>query len=992
MAYNGIGLSSRAYSNGVTVDSSPPISLEMPVIRTEWVGSRSNHTQLSSSSLRVEWNFTDNSAMRYYYLALQSDVGKFIPVPPQITFLRLWETFSRLTLSDGDTYRVLVRGCDVGGACSSATSEPVLVDSTPPIDGYFVVQGLNSNLSVQSWSNQPATSTAGITVAFFGFLDPHSWVERYWGRVGSEVSGQDLFDTSLLAVSPQDGGAYFTATLSLTRQLTASEMIHITLWAENGAGLESHAVHGSFIVEEPFETDRGSLTFVRSPCPVASCVGHCSCAARGDLCTVPATLPGTCQILNGSTLPTQMRASVYNVVPQLVVPSSSVYTSGRLVTSIADKLYGRWVFNGDLTTLDRVEWSVGVAGAEPGVGLMDMVSEGVWHESITSSSIVFAVSSNFPLVEFQTYVFHVRVWYSSDSYAIFTSVGVIVDFGRPLVAQGRRVADILPGNTVDIDFTSSDSMLALTWSDVFLSTAATSYSTMEVGIGDTPGSDNVLLLTPVAMVMTSYLASGLDLEEGVGYYGVVRATNPLGETTVTVSDGVLLDVTLPKVGVVLSGSGRGYVTSRSQSITDQLSVRWFGFSDAESTVTRYEATITNSVDPPAQYDNVSISLWTSFTGLSLVQGQTYYAHVVAVNGAGLRSRDVVSEGMVVQTMPPVAMECVSHDEVQLSSPFFDNSSYLGNVCPREIPDVSQIANGWEILGSYTTVVSYSDNLNAIVPADGCHAIGIIGSASQSFPTMPGAVYILEFSYTGYHGNNLEEGVRVQLPGVDQLLRLPYGDGIRRWSRGRVEFAAEESTSRLTFSSAFTDSVVYLDSVRITTCALWSPLSPATVSRAIRLLPTVISGSKVKLEVEWNIVDEIVGIREYLWSIGTVSRGVQLQSYLSTGNRWRGTSEVSVAQGQEVFVAVVARGNSGLDVVINSTGYSVDLLSPGRSERSLWLPGDEDQSSLVWDGEEDVDVDYQSSTVVAVNWEGLRRQGRDDLTSCAWAIGKETHWY
>ena len=182
---NGIGLSSRAYSNGVTVDSSPPISLEMPVIRTEWVGSRSNHTQLSSSSLRVEWNFTDNSAMWYYYLALQSDVGKFIPVPPQITFLRLWETFLRLTLSDGDTYRVLVRGCDVGGACSSATSEPVLVDSTPPIDGYFVVQGLNSNLSVQSWSNQPATSTAGITVAFFGFLDPHSWVERYWGRVGS---------------------------------------------------------------------------------------------------------------------------------------------------------------------------------------------------------------------------------------------------------------------------------------------------------------------------------------------------------------------------------------------------------------------------------------------------------------------------------------------------------------------------------------------------------------------------------------------------------------------------------------------------------------------------------------------------------------------------------------------------------------------------------------------------------------------------------------
>ena len=163
------------------------------------------------------------------------------------------------------------------------------------------------------------------------------------------------------------------------------------------------------------------------------------------------------------------------------------------------------------------------------------------------------------------------------------------------------------------------------------------------------------------------------------------------------------------MGVVLSGSGHGYVTSRLQSITDQLSVCWFRFSDAESATARYEATITNSADPPAQYDNVSISLFTSFTRLSLMQGQTYYAHVVAVNGAWLRSRDVVSEGMVVQTVLPVAMECASHDEVQLSSPSFNNSSYSGNVCPREIPDVSQIANGWEILGSYATVVSYSDN-------------------------------------------------------------------------------------------------------------------------------------------------------------------------------------------------------------------------------------------------------------------------------------------
>jgi len=176
------------------------------------------------------------------------------------------------------------------------------------------------------------------------------------------------------------------------------------------------------------------------------------------------------------------------------------------------------------------------------------------------------------------------------------------------VAQGKRVADILPGDSTDIDFTFSGSILSYSWSNIFLSTAATSYSTLEVGIGDAPGSDNLVPLNSVPMATASHLASGLDLEEGKVYYGVVRATNPLGETTLSVSDGVLLDVSPPKVGVVLPGNGRGYMASRSQSVTDQFNTRWFGFSDAESAIEWYEATITDSVDPPDQYDNVNNSL------------------------------------------------------------------------------------------------------------------------------------------------------------------------------------------------------------------------------------------------------------------------------------------------------------------------------------------------------------------------------------------------
>ena len=983
VAVNRAGLSSTSFSDGVVVDFTSPVSHDSPVIQTRWVGSEYSHAQFSSSSLRLEWNFTDNSAMQYYYIGLMSGIGTFIPIPPLTAFLQSSLTFSRLTLSDGDSYYVMVRGCDVGGVCVSATSSPVRVDSSPPIDGYFAVNGLNSNASLLSWRNRPVRDTADISLAFFGFSDPHSQVVQYWARAGTRVSGDDLMSVSLLAVSSRDNGSVFTAILPLNRQLTIFEIVHVTVWAVNGAGLESRAVHGSFVVNEPSQTNRGSLTLVRSPCQVASCLGHCSCAARGDLCNVPASVSSTCQRLNVSTISSSMQIQVFNHVPQLIT-SPTVYASGRLVTSITDKLYGRWTYSDNPADFQRVEWSVGVLGEEPGEGLMDVVGEEVWRESSSNNSAIFAVSQQYPLMEGQTYVFYVRVWYTSEVYAIFTSEGVIVDWRRHQVPTGRRVADTVGGGVADVDFTSVHSSLSLYWANVFLSTPAASYSTLEVGLGNAPGSANIYQLTSVVSMATSYTASGLDLDEGVVYYGMVRATNPLGEVTITVSDGVRLDVTPPGVGVVLSGRGRGYVTSRAQAETDRFTARWFGFSDAESAIDHYELSITDSPDLPTVYDRVGISLWSTITRLSLIQGQTYYAHVVAVNGAGLRSPDVASEGVVIQTMAPEGRECVFVDTVPVINPSFDNASYNGYPCPRTLPDVSMVTSGWETSVSYVVIASYPE----IPPADGCHSIGLIGSISQSFSTAPGAEYTLQLSYSGYHGAS-QVGVRVQLPGVDQLLVAPYKDQVWRWSAGRVNFRAEDSLSRMTLSSAFTDSVVYVDDVRITSCTQYSSLAPAALPQAIRLTPSVISGSRLRLRAEWNVEDELSGIKEYLWAIGTVAMGGQLQPYSSTGHVRSGASrEITVTHGQQVYVTVVARSNAGRELVVNSTGHVVDLTAPGQSSFIQSMLSNQDQS-LVWDGIGQVEVDYQNSPVVAVNWAGLTNTGLSSLQTCGWAIGKFT---
>ena len=958
VAYNQAGESSRASSNGIIVDFSTPLSLQAPSIQTGWVGSTVSHAQLSSSSLQMSWNFSDNTALQYYYLSLLSDTGTSIPIPPQIVFLQSSQTFSQLALSDGDSYRILVRGCDVGGVCASATSESVLIDSSPPIDGYFLVNGLNSNISAHSWRNRPVRNTAEISLAVFGFSDPHSSPLQYWARAGSQVGGSSLMDVTLLPASPQNGNT-FSLVLALNRQLIVSEVLHVTLWAENGAGLESRTIQGSFIVDDPFQTNRGSLMYVRSPCLIDSCMGHCSCAARGDLCNVPLSTLGTCERLNHTSLSPSMMVQVYNVVPQLVTTPT-----GRLVTSIADKLYGRWEYDSS-ANFRRVEWSVGVEGEEPGAGLIDIVNEEVWYTATSNMSAVFTVSKTRPLVEFQTYVFYVRVWYSFTTYAIFTSSSLGIDWSRPRIAQGRRVSDIVGGSMADIDFTHSETSLSMSWTDVFVSDG----NMLEVGLGDTPASDNVYRLTSVVAMATSYNITGLDLEEGVVYYGMVRATDSLGKTTVSVSDGVTTDLTPPQLGVVLSGRGRGYSSIHAQSFTNVFTVRWFGFSDSESSIDHYEATFTNSRDPPSSYDNVSVSLWTSFTDLTLTQGLTYYAHVVAVNGAGLRSHDIVSDGVMVQTMQPEARECESSIFASLTNPSFDGSSTSTSQCTPT--DVAMATMGWVVNASYVTVSSYPET----PPIHGCHSIGIIGSISQTFVTTPATSYTLEFSYTIFHGNDLA-GVRVQLPGVDELLTPPYRDQVQRWYSGRVQFVALERLSQLTVSSAFTDSVVHVDNIVIATCTSHTQLTPATLPQAIRLTPTLISGSRVKLSAEWNVVDELVGVKEYLWSIGTVARGGQLQPYRSTGHVQTGVSDyILVSQGQEVFVTVVARSNSGRELMVNSTGYMVDLT----------VPTERNHTHLIWDGAGPVDVDYQSGAMVAVNWAGLA--AAQELLSCAWSVGK-----
>lgn len=989
VAYNRAGLSTTVSSNGVYIDDTPPQSTGPVTIDTQWAGSASTATQYSNSVVRVTWSFTDTlTAINQHFWSLVSREGVRVPLPGKNAGSQSYGTCVSLQLADGESYSARVTACNTAGLCLQQTSAPVLVDSSPPIDGYFAVQ-TNSAAEIDrtvpggmTWRNRPVRGYAQLNIAFLGFSDPHSGIAEYWATVGSSYSGSDLTSGAIrLQSSLASPSGTRLALVILTRLLDLQELVYISMWAVNGAGLRSHIVQGSFSLDPlPQNPNNGSLVLVRSStCTVKSCLGHCTCAARGQLCSATSALLSSCQPLTASSLSSNMLLRVYNVVPQLR-PGADMSV---LFTAVTDKLEGRWeMVEPRSTAFQRLEWSVGEKGSTPGTGLIDTINDAIWRDAGTSSTAVFTVSSSFPLQHGVAYVFHVRAWYSNSTYAVFTSEGVTVDTAGPEVPRGLRVreTDVEFGSRVDIDFTSNASQVTASWDSVFIPFLSGNYSTYEIGLGDVPGTGNVVSFSAVPPGTTSALLTPSNLRQGQRYYTTVRAVSPLGITTTSISDGFVVDLTPPNVGVILDGLR--YHDTRAQSNTSLYSARWLGFNDPESGIHHFEVAVTPTHSPPdrSSYSDVGIRLKTTLNGRSFTQGQTYYAHIVAVNSAGLRSENVVSSGGVIDTTRPSGVQCVAYGAEILRNPSFEGVA--GPSTPCSMITVNTATQRWTLGVSYSAVLSSSANFDPY--GNGCNSLYFVGAISQTFPTTPGASYTLSFALRRFISEDSEHTAivqaRITAPGLQQMVTI--ATVVDSWQRFEFVFEASEPRSEVVLSTLNDQYGLVVDEFSVRSCVSESELvSSDTIAQqwsgVVSVSQEYISMTTSRLYANWDIRDSESGVREYLWAIGTVPGGEQLQRYTSTGNIRHGVSgNLYLTHGTRVYVSVLAWNYAGLERLVYSDPYLVDLTPPT-------------VGGGVLDGVGDEDVEYQSSAVVAASWAGIT-DPESGLSSCRWAVGRLGH--
>jgi hypothetical protein len=915
-------------------------------------------------------------------------------------------TASGIELSDGDSYYALVTACNAASLCVQERSSRVLFDSSPPIDGYFAVdlsEAIALNRTVpggMTWRNRRGRGYAEIDIAFLGFLDPHSGISRYWSSVGSGYSLTDLSVPTVLDISAaSDDNSTYIAKIQLSRLLTLNETVYISLWAENGAGLMSHVIQSSFIVEEvPSRNNNGTLTTLRSyNCAIDSCLGHCTCAARGDLCTIDPTLTSMCERQDDlSMLSADMQLLVSIVAPQQIYGSPG----DPLFSASMDKLIGRWEYVNPLSTaIQRVEWSFGEEGLPPGMGLMDSVIDIIWREADQSNTAIFSVSPSYPLRHGISYVFHVRAWYSNTSYAVFTSDSVTIDTVYPSIVRGARTreVEIMGSSEIDLDYVSSDSGIEVSWRNVFFSSLSGSYAFYEVAIGDTPGADNVY---PFTMIRDPSLnrteISDLMLVHGGRYYSTVRAVSPLGVREVSISDGFVVDLSPPSPGVVLDGMGMEYGDSVAQDTSERYSARWFGFSDPESGIHHYELAVTDSQNQPpdGEYINVGIALRETLTTLTLSHAQTYYAHVIAENNAGLRSHGVVSSGAVIDSddmyRRPLTRPRQSGgpDDNLVLNPSFESISGATRCSGVDDQSIDVATQNWILQTIYSELVATSSQA---VPYDGCTTLLFIGTVSQTVATSSGLEYELSFALKRNNSLKLSEAL-VSVPGQSKIIPLfsqkqSAGSAPDGWVRYSFIFTAPDDSNTSEISLATVDSsyallvddfsVVLLNS---SSTEISAPSGDIVVTwpEAIYISHAPISQSWTRLYVSWDIFDPDSGVREYLWAVGMVPGGEQLQSYTSTGEEREGVSEwVSLRHGDVVYISVIAWNYAGLERVVYSRGYAVDLTPPTIAEGGV----------VDGDGNRGVDVDFQAdSTHFAVNFSAC---GDPDsgVKEVRWALGE-----
>ncbi|XP_053398947.1 uncharacterized protein LOC128556937 [Mercenaria mercenaria] len=916
-AYNRAGRFVEASSNGFIVDDTAPIFATR--LSMSSIGSIKSRTTVLRNTLKVHWDVIDEeSFIKSQHLSISSHIGgDFNLSSIAVEGIVRDYTFTNLDLHDGNYYCIKLISCNGANLCTKSVLEDILVDSSRPTPGTFAVNTDHAavlNRQPEGWMTWTAIS---IDLSWLGFEDVHSEIHTYTVNIGSQYMDNDLNEvpytpmtvTHNINASFHEEGKVQTFRF-LTQRLHANMAVYVSVTAENHVGLSSAVVHSQFNL-----LYGGIMELVRR-CDSYSCLGHCVCAPNGKMCHSNYSCIDSSGKDNNNT--------IIEVVDYLDLqfPDNYLRPSHSPINTMLGARWNIKILRGNRPMW--YEWSVGDSFYDSPIGVFDTKTDKVWHDAGHDNSCVFTVDRGRKVLEeHKTYSVFVRVWYNSYTFAIFKSVGVTIFHTPPLsiVIKGKNVKEVVKGTTRDIDFITRNTHVDADWSGKF----GGEISRYHLYISTHPGGHDLRTVSKDLLpTVTNVNITGLQYEENTKYYTVVQAFNLAGLHTTEVSDGFMLDLEPPTPGLVMDGlvlhdKHATANTSRVQSF-------WYGFSDIGSGIQTYEYCVSSGmIEGTCDLKTLSpVGIATRiefYPSVQLKQGTMVRGEVRARDVTGHVSSQVSSNGVIIDTTAPVRAQSVECLPNILLDSSFENITKLennGTVC-ENISD-----SPWNL--SSGTCVSYVKLKTALHDGTLLH---IQGSISQTVNTEIRGKYRLTFFTSTIPSNNLHlsavEGY-TQVNGQRYVFMLysKPNTNTYAWQKHVFFFHLTTTTTEVELGTVNIRTAFAIDGIRFQLCEVTTYDETAGHVN----FHTVFVHDWSSVHADWSFIDPETDILEYMWAIGTVQGGTQLQPFVSVGRQtFASNNALRLEHGTVVFLTVVAVNAAGLRTVSYSDPILIDLTLP-----------------------------------------------------------------
>ena len=904
MSRNKAGLVSRACSDALVFDSTPPLPGIIHIKQPP--GSNITKTFITNNSAAIYWEGSSDpeSAILRCNISVVDQAG-------DVKFMETSNSTSGFMIIPENV--LCVRGqynisaCCVNNAnLASLSSSVFIVDDTPPVQSGPVVTGISCDGALYYQSDDKS-----IKVSWPSFTDPESGIERYYVAIGTQPYQDDIigFENVYLAtrinktdLTLSQGAVYYITVVAVNRAGLSTNLSSLGLLIDKTPPLAYNAdiidgMHGEDIdyisPDTVLSAHWEKIADLESGIMQSQyCVGTkpLGCQIK-PMTSVGRNLSFTCP---DCIIKEGMRLYVTVQVTNGAGLSETRHSDGMFL-DVSPPLMGDVHDGSHETGMDYnvvlEEWNIsmtwfGVEDYESGIRsckwTIESNSGSIFHTDGISNNSIYEERNFFSLNRTYKNLFVIT---NATYFNVLTCINR-AGLQSTVRSNGFHVRTIWPIPAVvrdgatqgkDSTYLTSSKIVSANW-DPFLDDESDPVVDYELAVGTVTDKESVLGFTSVGLgrIAEIDLAPGIPdlevLETGVTYYITIKAISLRGLSSMKRSNGFTVDPSPPMQKELFV----------SHKVIDQIariieiSVSWNGVRDSESGISNSEYCLGTT---PGSCQRASIPAGLSTFGtigpFRPYPWVHYYVIVAVTNGAGLITV-MSSRKLFFDTTPP--SKGIVIDGIGPDIDYMNYTSSLSIQWKGIDDQESGIANcSWTLIEQ-----SASDNRTAyendtVVLTQPVESKGSL--TRENLSLIPGARYVSKIACSNKDG----------------FISRSFSDGV-------VVDATSPSAVLVRDGSSLSTDVEYQSSTTVVE-AIWSPFE-----------------------------DHESGISEYRWGLGTMPDDVSIVKFTSTGKDTTGRARnVTLSHGVRYYVTVEATNGAGMTSHGWSSGFTVDVTPPKITE-------------------------------------------------------------